>query len=300
MNTSLVAIILALVISAISRVVTLPNTSMTLHRRNSDTIEEDAGSTLMQQVNFYSESNIFAMSVPTDGNNYRLGRPSAQLCCRQLTSPSPVVSTTCNPCWSKMLSVQLTLPGTCSFALTGDDGSLFTLQTEHTKNVVRFPKAGYLALMTCYAPSTKAVRDIDEATNFVCDSPGDAAIELSSGSDRYVLNIAANQTTFDIIGPSSRLGCIGPVNSDFDLCKACNFPVQKLDLSLNAGTCAFNFSGYADLVHHNAKDGPLVLSSSTQIWSVACGINDKASARREVSRLLRTRLATSNPPPLAR
>lgn len=106
----------------------------------------------------------------------------------------------------------------------------------------------------------------------ICVEPQDSRVTLHSGSSEYILSIPANKTTFDVVGPDSKLGCIGPVGNKYAICQACNFPVSSLDLSAEAGICAFNLSGLNHIVYHQYDSGPLSLTVPTQILNVQCGL----------------------------
>lgn len=233
-----------------------------------------------QHIKFYSGDSIFDMWVPKNGDNYDIGKPFARLGCNELSSSSPTRNSTCSECWDKMDHVEVMESGSCSFALTGDDSKLFSMQSDSTKGKTPFPAAGYLALVTCSKPLAKTARSTDDA-ELVCVEPRYSRVDLYTGTSDYTLSVPPNQTLFDVIGADSRIGCVGPLGQKYDMCQACNFPVDSLEVSIEALTCAFNFSGYADLVYRSSKDGPLLLPSPTQIWSVMCGLGDKHPERHD-------------------
>lgn len=277
MKTSSITIILSLVTSAVSRIPSLTQPPSILSFRGLAPAGCTGSTGDVQDIELYSSTKMFVMRVPTNGDNYNLGKPDAQLQCR---GPTSSTQSGCQPCWDKMDHVVLAQPGYCSFALTDDNGKLSSVQIDHTQGMVALPKPGYLALVTCYEPQEKTTRSTKDA-GLSCDQLADAAIKLDTGSENYVLLVPANQTIFDIIGPDSRLGCIGPLMQENLMCQACNFPVQSIEVGSEAGTCAFNFSGYANLVYHSDKNGILSLSSATQIWSVACGLANVPFGRRQ-------------------
>lgn len=224
-----------------------------------------------QHVKLYSGGAVFEMWIPTNGSTYNVGKPFARLNCNEVSSTSQIRNPACAECWDRVDHVEILTPGSCSFALTNDDKKIVSMESDHTKGKNPFPVAGYLALVTCRKPGVKVARDID-ITQFSCMETHSSNITMWTGSSEYVLSVPANETVFDVIGPDSKLGCVGPIGWKYAMCQACNFPIQSLTLSIAAGTCAFNFSGDAELVYHNARFGPLALPSPTQIWSVQCGL----------------------------
>lgn len=170
--------------------------------------------------------------------------------------PPAIRNPACAECWDGMNYVEILTPGSCSFALTNDHQKLVSMISDHTKGKNPFPAAGYLALVTCHKPDIKATRDIDY-TQFSCPQKHGSTVALWTGSSEYVLHVPANETVLDVIGPDSRLGCVGPAGTKYVSCRACNFPVQNLTLSAATGSCAFNLSGYAHLIYHISNFGPL-------------------------------------------
>lgn len=234
-----------------------------------------------QHTRLYSGGVVLDMWVPTTDAAYNVGKPSALLNCNEVSSPSQLRDPACAECWSRVDHVEILTPGPCSFALTDDNQKLFTMTTDHTKGKYPFPVPGYLALVTCHRSDVKATRDVDH-TQFSCMETHGSTIATWTGQSEYILRVPANGTVFDVIGPDSRLGSIGPVGTKHAMCQACNFPIQTLILSSETGTCAFNLSGYADLVYHNSNLGPLSLPSPTQIWTIECGLNHLPVDLRDV------------------
>lgn len=280
MNLSSFATLLTLVASAVSQVPNLPRKSPGLRDREASTPGCVDATGNDQHVAFYSSSKLFDMRVPMDGHNYNIGKPSAQLQCTDMTSST---QGSCAPCWHKMDHVETTHSDSCSVAFMGDDGKLFFVDTDKTKGLVALLKPGYPAIVTCHKPRMEVVREIENIrdTELNCGGTDGIEIVLDTGSQDYLLLLRADQNVYEVIGPDSSIGCIGPLLQEDVMCQACNFPVQTIELSPEAGTCAFNLSGYANLLYHNSKDAKLTLPVPTQIWSIACGLDDMRQEKRE-------------------
>lgn len=109
------------------------------------------------------------------------------------------------------------------------------------------------------------------AANAVCPQTNGSNITVTSGPTKYVMPVPANETQFSVVGPDQQLGCT-QIGGKYSMCLPCNFPVNKLSVTPDAGICSFNISGQANLLYNKHGDGSLTILPPAQILDVECGL----------------------------
>lgn len=122
-----------------------------------------------------------------------------------------------------------------------------------------------IALICALATSSQSV------PSAVCPRTNGSKVMVTSGSTEYVMPVPANKIQFSVIGPDQQLGCI-QLRGKYSMCLPCNFPVNKIEVTREAGICSFNISGRTDLLYNKHGDGPLTVLPPAQIFDVECGL----------------------------
>lgn len=127
--------------------------------------------------------------------------------------------------------------------------------------------SSFLPLAPLWALATSS----PTAAGAVCPQTNGSNITVASGSARYVMSVPANKTQFSVVGPDQQLGCV-QLGGKYSMCRACNFPVNNLKVTPEAGVCSFDISGQADLLYNQYGDGPVTILPPAQILAVECGL----------------------------
>lgn len=106
----------------------------------------------------------------------------------------------------------------------------------------------------------------------ICPSTNGSQITVTSGSSKYLMPVPANKTVFSVLGQDQQLGCIGPTGAKYSMCLPCNFPVNQLEVTTEAGICFFTISGRTGPVHNKRDEGPLTITPPSQVLEVECGL----------------------------
>jgi len=109
------------------------------------------------------------------------------------------------------------------------------------------------------------------AAGAVCPQTHGSNITVTSGSATYVMSVPANKTQFSVVGPDQQLGCV-QLDGKYSMCLPCNFPVNKLEVTSEAGVCSFNISGHTNLLYNQYWGGSVTISPPAQILDVECGL----------------------------
>lgn len=107
------------------------------------------------------------------------------------------------------------------------------------------------------------------SANDLC-SNDNPTVQLGSGSSEYLMRVPTDGEVHQVIGGKQEIGCLNIAGPFHQQCLPCNVPINKIGVSVEAGTCEFDITGLEKELVVSHKDGAVAVKSPGQIISIRC------------------------------